>query len=67
MDADERGRVTFEFAADERDVLVVVDVARIGDHAEIAEARRQNRFSEAADVAFMLHAVANQIRDGEQF
>src|SRR5438552_2207481 len=66
MDADERGRIAFEFTADERDVLVVVDIARVSNHAEIAKARRQNRFSEAADVAFMLHAIANQIRDGEQ-
>ena len=39
VDANEGGRLAFEFAADECDVLIVVNVARVGDHAEIAEAR----------------------------
>ena len=58
---------TVEFAANKRHMLIVIHVAGVSDHAEIAEASGQNGFSEAADVTLMLHAVANQIRDGEQF
>ena len=67
MDADESGRITFEFSADERDVLIVIDIARIGDHAKFAKAGGERGSREAANVAFMLHAVANEIGDGEQF
>src|SRR5579859_5488987 len=67
VDANEGGRLTFEFAADECDVLVVVNVARVGDHAEITETSSENRLSEAADVTFVLHAIANQIGNREQF
>ena len=65
MHAHERGLRAFQFAANQRDVLVVIDVAGVGDHAEIAEARGQNGFGDAADVAFVLHAVADQVRDRE--
>ncbi len=56
-----------EFAADESDVLIVIDVAGVGDHAEIAVARGENGFGDAADVTLVLHAIADQIRDSEQF
>src|SRR5579883_3287264 len=61
--ANQRGRWPLEIPADERDVLVVVHVAGIRDHAEIAEARRENRLGDAANIALMLHPVANQVRD----
>ena len=67
MDADESGLFAFEIAADERDVLIVVHVASVSDHAEIAEARGKQGLGDAADVAFMLHAVADEIRDGQHF
>ena len=67
MDSHEGGTVAFDVAANERDVLVVIDIARIRDHAEIAEASGEDGFGEAAHVTFVLHAIANQIRDGEQF
>src|SRR5262249_286463 len=45
----------------------MIDVARVGDHAEIAKVRRKSGFGYAANVSLMLHAVANQIRDREHF
>ena len=67
MDADQRWRCAFEVAADKRDVLVVIDVAGVGDHAEIAVARGENGFGDAADVALVLHAVADEVRDRQHF
>src|SRR6266571_4195733 len=61
MDAHKSGRGSGKFAANEGDVLVVVDVAGVGDHAEFAKTRGKNGFSNAADVAFVLHAVANEV------
>src|SRR5713101_4102984 len=61
MDAHEGGRGSGKVAANEGDVLVVVDVAGVGDHAEFAKTRGKNGFSDAADVAFVLHAVANEV------
>jgi len=65
VDTDESGRFAFEVAADQRDVLVVVDVAGVGDHAEVAVAGGENSFGDAADVALVLHAVANQVGNGQ--
>ena len=61
MDADERRSGPIELSANERDVLIVVDIAAVGDHAEIAVAGGQNGFGDAAHVAFVLHAVADEI------
>ena len=48
-------------------MLVVIDVAGVGDDAKVAVARRQNGFGDAADVTLVLHAVADQVRDREHF
>src|SRR5882757_9104795 len=53
MDAHERGSWPFEVAADKRDVLIVVDVAGVGDDAEIAEARGENGFGHTAYVTLV--------------
>ena len=68
MDADEcwRGAVP-GLPRTRRDVLIVIDVARVGDHAEIAVARGQHGFGDAAHVALVLHAVADQVRHGQHF
>jgi len=65
VDADERRSGSIELTANERDVLIVVDIAAVSDHAEVAVASGQNGFGDAAHVAFVLHAVANEIRDRE--
>ena len=65
MDAHQRRLGAFQVAAHEGNVLIMVHVAGVGDHAEIAEARGQNCFGNAPDVAFVLHAVADQVRDRE--
>ena len=67
VDADQGRRWAFEAAADQSDVLVVVDVAGVGDHAEIAEARGKNGFGDAANVPLVLHAVPDQIGHREHF
>src|SRR5438105_685508 len=67
MDAHERRRIVFQIAANERDVLVMVHVTRIGNHFEFAEARGQSRFRHATHVALVLHAVANQVRHRQHF
>ena len=51
----------------ERDMLVVVHVAGVSDHTEIAEASGQDGFRDATDVTFMLHSVADEVRDREHF
>src|SRR6266571_5304594 len=61
MDAHECGGASEKVAANEGDVLVVVNVAGVGDHAEFAKTRGKNGFSDAAHVAFVLHAVANEV------
>ena len=58
---------TVEFAANERHMLIVIHVAGVCDHAEIAEAGRQNGFCYSANVALMLHAVADEFGDREHF
>ena len=50
MHTDESGRLAFEFAADKSDVLIVVNVAGVGNHAEVAVARGKNGFGDAAEV-----------------
>src|SRR6266850_2037759 len=67
MDAHQGRLRAFEIAAHQRDVLVVVHIAGVRDHAEIAKARGQDGFRDAANVAFMLHAVADQVRNREHF
>ena len=54
------------FAANERDVQLVVHVARIRDHAEVAVLRGKNGFGDPPHIAFVLHAVANQVGHGEK-
>src|SRR6266404_9692705 len=63
MDTHQGGLCAFQIAAHQRNMLVVIDIAGVGDHAEITEARGQDGLGNAADIAFVLHAVANQIRD----
>ena len=58
---------TVEFAANERHMLIVIHVAGVCDHSEIAEAGRQNGFCYSANVALMLHAVADEFGDREHF
>ncbi len=65
--ANERRRFAFEAAANESDVLIVIDVAGIGNHAEVAIARGKNGFRDAADVTFVLHAIADKVRDRQHF
>ena len=48
-------------------MLVVVDIAGIRNHAEIAKASGQDSFCDAADVALVLHAVADEIGYREHF
>jgi len=62
MDAHQRRLRALQISSHQRNVLIVVDVTGVGDHAEIAEARGQDGFRNAANIAFMLHAVANEIR-----
>jgi hypothetical protein len=61
VDADERWIRPFEIAADQGDVLVLIDVARVGNHSEIAVACGEDSFGDAADVALVLHAVADEV------
>src|SRR5256885_13123037 len=65
MNAYQRQFRAFQIAAYQSDVLVMVDIAGVCDHAEFAEARGQNCFGHASDVAFVLHAVANEVRHRE--
>src|ERR1700722_5146835 len=65
MHTNHGGRFAFQTAADQGDVLVVIDVAGVGNHAEVTIARGENRFGDAADVALVLHAVADEIRYGQ--
>ena len=65
--ANERRRFAFEAAANESDVLIVIDVAGVGNHAEVAEARGKNCFRDAADVTLVLHAIADKVRDRQHF
>ena len=58
---------TVEFAANKRHMLIMIHVAGVSDHAEIAEAGRQNSFRDAANVSLMLHAVADEFGDREHF
>src|SRR6266446_1623748 len=67
MDAHQGRFRAFEITAHQRDVLVVVHVAGVGDHAEIAKARWQDSFRDTANVALMLHAVADEVRHREHF
>src|SRR3989442_5994742 len=61
MHAHEGGGGSGKVAANEGDVLVVVDVAGVSDHAEFAKTRGKNGFRDAAHVAFVLHAVADEV------
>jgi len=65
--AHERGRGAFKIAANQCYVLIVIDIARIGDQSEIAEARGKSGFRYATNITLVLHAVADQIRDREHF
>jgi len=65
MDAHQRRLRAFQIAAHKGNVLIVVHVAGVGDHAETAKARGQDRFRDAPDVALVLHAVANEVRHRE--
>ncbi len=72
MDADKRrsgfvGIASRNVATDEGHVQFVVGVIGVGDHAEISVARGEDGFGNATDVAFMLHAVANEVGDGQEF
>src|SRR3989442_15913273 len=66
MHAHDRGGA-LQIAADKRHVLVAVHVARVGNHAKFAEARRQDGLGDPVDVALVLHAVADEVRHGEDF
>src|SRR5258708_36540371 len=65
MHAHQRGLRAFQVAAYQSNVLVMIDVACVCDHPEVTEPRGQDGFGHAPDVAFMLHAIANEIRDRE--
>src|SRR5205807_5273649 len=67
MNPHQGGLLAFESAANQRNMLIVIDVAGVSDHAEIAEARGKNRFGHAAHVTFVLHAITNQFRDRKHF
>ena len=70
MDAYQRRagfRKVSQLTAHQRHVQLVVRVVRIRDHAEISMPRGQHGFCDAAHMPFMLHAIANQVRDGQQF
>ncbi len=56
----------FDVSANQRDVrLAAVHFAFVGDHAELAEARVDQRLADAVHIAFVRHAVANEFGDGE--
>src|SRR5260370_11871291 len=67
MDAHQGRLGAIQIAAYESNVLIVVHVARVRDHPEVAEARGQDRLRYAQHRAFVLHGVANEVRDGEHF
>jgi hypothetical protein len=48
-------------------MLVVVHIARIGNHAKITVARGQNGFSDAPNIPLVLHAVAYEVRYRQHF
>src|SRR5882724_5691835 len=54
-----------QLAHDQRDVRFAIYLALVGDHAEIAVARRYHGFADAMHIAFVLHAIADQFRDGQ--
>src|SRR5207245_599587 len=66
MHAHDRGGA-LQIAADKRHVLIAVHVARIGNHAKFAEARGQDGLGDPVDIALVLHAVADEVRHGEDF
>ena len=62
----EGGAVGAEVAADEGDVaFAAVDLALVGDHAELAVAGLDAGFAGADDVALVAQAVADELGDGE--
>ena len=50
MHAHERRGVAFQIAANQRDVLILIDVAGVRNHSKIAVTRRQSRFGNTTDV-----------------
>ncbi len=55
------------FTANERDVLFVIYITRKNDHLEFAEFRIERSFRDAANVAFVLHAIPDDFCDGDNF
>ena len=64
----EGGAVGAEVAANEGDVaLATLDLAFVGDHAELAVAGLDAGFAGADDVALVAQAVADELGDGDHF
>ena len=61
-----RGARRAQVAADQGDVaLAAVDLALVGDHAELAILGLNAGFAGADDVALVAQAVADELRNGE--
>src|ERR1700740_612179 len=67
MNPHQRGLRALECAANQSDVLIMVHLAAVGNHAKITEGSRQNRFGHPANVAFVLHAIADEFSYREHF
>ena len=52
-------------AADQRQVVLGVEVAGVGDGAELAELRLHAAFGHAPDELLVFHAVADELRHGD--
>ncbi len=67
LDAGESGLVMLRIAEQEGDVGFVIAFAEIGDHAEGGPGGGEERRGNALDVAFVTHAIADEVGDGEHF
>src|SRR5579864_2041395 len=57
------GRVT----VNQRDMRFAVDLALVGDHAELAVRSGQQRLAYAMQITLMAHAIADKVGDGHHF
>ena len=66
MHAHEHVLTLAEVAVDERDVLAIVDVVAVADHAPLAEVGRQARLGDAVHQPLVLQAVGDELGDGDE-
>ena len=67
MHAHQHPLLPFEIAADQRQVILGIDVAGIGDRAKLAELRFDAALGGAPDELLVLHPVADEVGDRDHF